>query len=98
VVLCFPLSLLLSIATFLVVTIAYPQPSLPFFTSSLALTCLSALLENLCEPFYLLMLQRMDMGQRVKAEGTSIFVKSVTLYALIMAAGDSLGLMAFALA
>ena len=44
------------------------------------------------------MLQRMDMAQRVKAEGASIFVKSVTLYALIMAAGDSLGLMAFALA
>jgi surface polysaccharide O-acyltransferase-like enzyme len=54
--------------------------------------------ENLCEPFYLLMLQRMDMTKRVKAEGASIFVKSLCMYIFISLFGDRMGLLAFALA
>jgi len=54
------------------------------------------LLENLCEPFYLVILQRMDMSKRVKAEGVAIFFKSLLLYALI--AFEDIGLLAFAVA
>jgi len=38
------------------------------------------------------------MTKRVKAEGASIFVKSVCMYLFITLFGDKMGLLAFALA
>ena len=94
VLLSLPRQLLLSLLTYLFVTHFYPPP-LAHFRLSLFLTCFSALLENLCEPFYLVILQRMEMSKRVKAEGLAIFVKSILLYMLISLYKDS-GLLAFA--
>ncbi len=94
----FPLQFILAVATFFTVITFYPQPLLPNFTLSIFLTCLSALIENLCEPFYLLMLQRMDMSKRVKAEGAAIFTKSIMVYAFVLWGGEKMGLLAFSLA
>ena len=94
-----PLQLVLAASIFLVVSVFFQPPTLSFFGPSLALICMAALVENLCEPFYVAMLQRMDMSKRVKAEGAAIFAKSVGLYAVIASgAGERLGLLAFAMA
>jgi len=55
----------------------------------------AALVESLCEPFYALMLIKMDFTKRAKAESTAIFVKSVLIYFLIF---KGLGLLGYALA
>lgn len=60
------------------------------------LICVAALIENMCEPFYVDMLLNMEFSRRAKAESISIFVKSVLTYALVYY-GD-LGLLAYALA
>jgi hypothetical protein len=45
--------------------------------------CFSAVLENICEPFYVTLLNKMEMGFRVKAEGLAIFLKSMLIYVLL---------------
>lgn len=57
--------------------------------------CFAAIIESFCEPFYILMLLRLDLQNRVKAEGAAIFAKSISLYMLIML---DIGLLAFSLA
>ena len=44
---------------------------------------LAALIESLCEPFYAIMLLKMEFKIRAKAESIAIFVKSVMIYYLV---------------
>ncbi len=95
VVLGFPIQIFLAVVTFILVNSFYYQPQLENFTISILVTCVAALIENACEPFYVLMLLRMDLQNRVKSEGLAIFVKSVSLYIFLH---FNLGLLAFSLA
>jgi hypothetical protein len=72
------------------------QPNLKQFEISILLIVVAALIENLCEPFYVEMLMNMEFSMRAKAESISIFVKSVLTYVLIYYGG--FGLLAYALA
>lgn len=76
---------------FLGVTIMFPQDNFDHFTISIAITVVAALFENLCEPFYVCMLLKMEFQMRAKAESISIFIKSVLIYALIYKGWGLLG-------
>ena len=57
--------------------------------------CVSAIIENLSEPFYARILLSGDFKNKVYAEGVSIFVKSATTYLLLKM---EMGLLAYAVA
>ena len=80
---------------FLVVAIYNEKPDFEHFVVSILITVVAALVENLCEPYYVAMLLKMEFSQRAKAEGMAIFVKSVLIYFLIF---KGMGLLAYAIA
>jgi oligosaccharide translocation protein RFT1 len=88
------IQLVLAVLVYLGVTLSNKQ-SFDHFETSIAITVVAALVESLCEPFYALMLIKMDFTKRAKAESTAIFVKSVLIYFLIF---KELGLLGYALA
>ena len=88
------IQLVLAVLVYLGVTLSNKQ-SFDHFETSIAITVVAALVESLCEPFYALMLNKMDFTKRAKAESTAIFVKSVLIYFLIF---KELGLLGYALA
>jgi len=55
----------------------------------------AAFLENMSEPFYVIMLLNMEFSVRAKAESVAIFVKSVMIYLLIY---KGYGLLGYAVA
>ena len=87
--------LTVAVLVFAGVTILYPVKNFDNFTVSILITVVAAFTENLCEPYYVCMLLKMEFQMRAKAESVSIFVKSVLIYFLIY---KGLGLLGYALA
>lgn len=87
--------LTVAVLVFAGVTIFYPVKNFDNFTISILITVVAAFIENLCEPYYVCMLLKMEFQMRAKAESVSIFVKSVLIYYLIY---KGLGLLGYALA
>ena len=85
----------MALLVFYGVTKFYPQPQFSNFTLSILLTVIAAFLENLTEPFYVIMLLKMQFTHRAKAESISIFIKSVAIYVLIV---NNFGLLSYAIA
>jgi hypothetical protein len=87
--------MVIGICLYLGVIIFDSQPNLKQFKISILFIVVAVLIENLCEPFYVVMLMNMEFSMRSKAESISIFVKSVLIYVLIYY--RVFGLLAFAL-
>jgi len=69
--------------------------SFDHFNISILICVLAALVEGLCEPFYVAILIKMEFSTRAKAEGLAILVKSVMIYFLVW---KGFGLLAYAAA
>jgi hypothetical protein len=82
----------LAIAVFLIVCFFYNQDNFEYFKLTIFFTVSAAFIECLSEPFYTLMLINMDFSMRAKAEGISLFIKNLMVYALIY---NKMGLLAY---
>mmetsp|Transcript_9701 Transcript_9701/g.16332 ORF Transcript_9701/g.16332 Transcript_9701/m.16332 type:complete len:139 (-) Transcript_9701:937-1353(-) len=77
----------LALAVYAVIVGFYPEGQFKLFNTSILLAVGAAFLESLSEPFYTVMLFKMEFSTRAKAESVSIFVKSVMIYALVYRGG-----------
>lgn len=75
---------------------------MPFYGETVALYCVAALLEKLSEPMQIVAILNMDLASKVKIEvrphslqGSSMTVKCVSIYLLLLAGFD---LLAFGIA
>ena len=57
--------------------------NLDYFKAAILICCLSALISNMSEVFYVEMLLDMNFTLRAKAEGVGILMKGIAIYSLI---------------
>lgn len=87
-----PLTILVSSLYFWTSTSASEQP---YFTSSVIIISFAAILDLLCEPFFIRTQTSLQINTRVRAEGTAIVTKSLVSLAILLL-GSKLSLLAFA--
>lgn len=96
-----PLPIFLVLGTILVpiyyVSSARTTTSQPFFGPSLALHLLAYLLELLSEPYHIRLQNDLNLGVRVRAEGTAVVLKAVGTLASVWLLGQRRALLAFGL-
>lgn len=85
----------LALLVYVGVTVFNEQPDYDYFKISILITVIAAFMENLSEPYYVVMLLNMEFSHRAKAESVSIFVKSILIYGLVY---QGYGLLAYAVA
>lgn len=82
--LSFYVQLFLAVCLFFGVTNFDEQAkNLQYFAPAILVTCISSLVSNLSEVFYVEMLLDMNFTLRAKAEGIGIFLKGATIYFMI---------------
>ena len=94
VIFSFVVQLSLAVIVYMGATHIYPQ-NFSYFNFSILLVVIAALIESLCEPFYAIMLLKMEFKIRAKSESIAIFVKSVMIYYLVY---QKMDLLAYAFA
>ncbi|KAG8894470.1 Oligosaccharide translocation protein rft1, partial [Tulasnella sp. 417] len=71
--------------------------SQPYFTESVAIYALAAVLVLISEPLYIRAQNDLQFGIRVRAEGSAVILKAVVAVAMIVLGGEEKALLAFAL-
>ncbi|KIO23777.1 hypothetical protein M407DRAFT_26776 [Tulasnella calospora MUT 4182] len=71
--------------------------SQPYFTQSVAIYALAAVLVLISEPLYIRAQNDLQFGIRVRAEGSAVILKAVVSVAIIVWGGEEKALLAFAL-
>ncbi|KAG8908982.1 Oligosaccharide translocation protein rft1, partial [Tulasnella sp. 403] len=69
----------------------------PYFTTSVLVYALSAILELLSEPLYIRAQTELKFRIRVKAEGTAVIAKAAVTVAVMLVGGEETALLAFAI-
>lgn len=86
---------ILSTATYLSLTSASTS-SQPHFTPAVLIYALSAIVELASEPGYIRAQNELRFGVRVRAEGLGVILKAGTTVAMIVAGGEEMALVGFA--